>query len=138
MHPRTPVTAALVLVVLAGTAACSSGGTQPENGPCVPRIEVSPVKATPGGTITITSKDTCETAPPADGWKVGAGHVGDGDPTFSVTTMETFDGSFEVEMTLPADFPTGEAYAAVTNWDIGDCHDTGSCASPSDTFQVAD
>lgn len=95
------------------------------------------MKETPGGTVTISSQDTCETAPPADGWEVGAGHVGDGDLAFSVTTMETFDGSFEVELTLPADFPPGEAYAAVANWDIGDCNDTVSCASPSDTFQVA-
>ena len=35
---------------------------------------------------------------------------------FSVATLETFDGSSEVGLTLPADFPTGEACAAVTNW----------------------
>jgi len=138
MHRKAPLTAALFLAVLAGTAACSSGAPPGEEGLCVPRIEVSPVKATPGGTVTISSKDTCETAPPADGWEVGAGHVGDGDSAFSVTTMETFYGTFEVEQTLPADFPSGETYAAVKNWNIGDCNDTGSCASPSDTFQVAD
>ncbi|MBD8584504.1 hypothetical protein IFT77_02015 [Frigoribacterium sp. CFBP 13729] len=56
----------------------------------------------------------------------------------SVTTTETFDGSFQVELTLPTEFPLGEACAAVTNWDLGDCDDTGSCAGPSSTFQVVE
>jgi hypothetical protein len=33
-------------------------------------------------------------------------------------------------------FPLGEAFAAVTNRDFGDCDDTGRCAGPSSTFQV--
>jgi hypothetical protein len=138
MHPRTPVTAALVLVVLASGAACPSPQAHLGDGPCVPRIEVSPVRAVPGGTVTISSEDTCDTAPPTDGWKVGAGRGGDGDPLSSVTTTETFDGSFQVELTLPTEFPLGEACAAVTNWDLGDCDDTGSCAGPSSTFQVVE
>jgi hypothetical protein len=36
----------------------------------------------------------------------------------------------------PVWFPLGEAFAAVTNRDFGDCDDTERCAGPSSTFQV--
>jgi len=137
MHPRTVSTAALAIVLLAGTAGCASDGG-PDRGACVSRFAVSPERAAPGETVTLSSEDICETASPADGWTIDVGHVGDGDPVFSVTTVETFDGLFRFELTLPPDFPAGEAYAGVADWDTNDCADNGSCASPSATFHVAD
>ncbi|WP_123517948.1 hypothetical protein [Frigoribacterium sp. PhB24] len=99
---------------------------------------MSPAKAAPGETVTISSDDSCATAPPSGGWRVGAGHVGDGDPIATVSTTETFDGYFRATLALAVDFPTGESYVAVIDWDVGDCDDTASCAGPSDTFQVAE
>ena len=131
------MTAALAVVLLAGTAGCATGGRSAP-GACVPRVEVSPKSAAPGETVTLSSEDIYETAPPANGWTVEVGHVGDGDPVYSVTTVDTFDGLFRFELTLPRDFPTGEAYAGVADWDTSNCADNGSCASPSVTFQVAD
>lgn len=92
MNPGPRLVAALAHLLVAGTTGCASGGSPPEDGSCVPRIEVT----------------------------------------------ETFDGSFRATLALPGDFPTGESYVTVIDWDVGDCDDTASCAGPSDTFRVAE
>jgi hypothetical protein len=75
---------------------------------------------------------------PQGGWVVGAAHVGGGgDSLVSVTTDQTFDGSFSVRLTLPENFPVGESFAGVKNWDYSNCGSSvQSCAAASGNFYV--
>ena len=74
--------------------------------------------------------------PPAGGWRIIAAHDGD-DPAVSATTTERFDGDFRIALTLPSDFPEGEAYAGVENWDYSSCNGTNSsCAAAAGDFTV--
>lgn len=124
---------ALVLLVptLSGCSALPARG-------CVPRILVEPLHATPGQTITVTSDTTCDVSIPAGGWVVVAAHVGTASEVLAtVTSEDTFDGSFSVQLTLSADFPTGEALAGVKNWDYSFCTDSNSsCAVADGSFYV--
>ncbi len=99
---------------------------------------VEPLHVSPGETITVTSDTTCDVSTPEGGWVVGAREVGPGSTSLvSVTSEDQFDGSFTVQLTIPDDFPIGEGYAIVENWDYSFCTDANSsCAVASATFYV--
>jgi len=55
----------------------------------------------------------------------------------TVTSEDRFDCSFTVHLTIPDDFPLGEAYATVEICGYSFCMDAdGSCASASGYFYV--
>lgn len=130
----TAITAMLVSGCAPGTSGGAATGT---NDYCVPRMTVSPTTATPGASITLISEDICDLAAPVHGWQVGAGSTAGGGSLVTVRTTESFDGSFEVTITLPADFPSGKAYAGIDDWDYSTCPDNASCAVPLVTFEVS-
>jgi len=127
----------VVLALALGVPALGGCGALSGSG-CVPRMSVEPSHASPGDTITVTSDDTCGVPIPQGGWAVGAGHVGGGvNLPVSVTSDRKFDGSFTVHLTLPDNFPLGEAFAGVNNWDYSSCTDANSsCAGPTGEFYV--
>jgi len=127
---------------LVGLAACvlASGCAvlqeSPGAGNCVPRMSISSDEVIQGDAVSLVTADVCKVEPPPGGWRVSAGHVGDGTALISAETDEAFDGSFDVSLELPDDFPTGEAWIEIEDWDYSTCADTGSCAGPSTTFAV--
>lgn len=135
---RRAAWAVLGLVGLAALALLSGcvGRGEPPAGGCVPRIMIEPAEVSAGETISITSDTACDDAAPSGGWVVGAGHIPGGEPLVSVVTDEQFDGSFELSLTLPADFPEGEAWAGVQNWDYSFCAANASCAAATGDFTV--
>jgi hypothetical protein len=128
---------AVVALVMALTG-CSpnspTGGVS--GGNCVPRVHIEPAIVHPGGPITVVSTDKCNVKVPTGGWNVVAGHIGDGKALVREKSSGTFDGSFRAQLTLPGDFPLGDAYAGIKNWDYSTCADSGSCASPQGVFKV--
>lgn len=129
----TVVTAILVSGCAVGAVGGEGTGS---NDYCVPRMTVSPTTVTAGASVTLTSEDVCDVAVPANGWQVGAGNTGGGASLVTVRTTESFDGSFKVTLILPEDFPSGEAYVGIDNWDYSPCPDNASCAAPSISFEV--
>jgi hypothetical protein len=103
---------------------------------CVPRITVEPAVVSPGGTITMSSDTACDTAKPPGGWAVLVAPVGQVGLGVSTTVPDEFDGSFSVMFEVPDYFPSGEAFAGISNWDYSDCPDNASCASASGSFTV--
>ena len=136
MSHRRWVVAIAVFAMAAATSGCESSPSP--DGWCVPRILVTPLVASPGEMITLTSDTKCDAPRPRDGWVVSAAPVGDGhEPLVSVTSQDEFDGDFTATLVLPTDFPLGEAAAGIDNWDYSDCVDTNaSCASPTGGFTV--
>ena len=127
--------AAVTIVALSLTlAGCAANKFTPEN--CVPRMNIAPATVHPGDSITVQSADRCKVEIPAVGWVVVAGHVGAGKALVEVKHSAEFNGSFRMELTLPSDFPVGEAYAGVDNWNYSTCAGTGSCAAPMGSFTV--
>lgn len=125
----------MVAALSLALSGCSTIG--PGAGSCVvPRVQVEPTVVHPGDTITVVAEDACDVRMPDDGWVVGAGHVGGGGTLVHVTSADALDGSFRVELQLPDDFPIGEAYAGIENWDYSTCPDNASCASPTGSFTV--
>lgn len=118
-------------LALTGCAANNIGG-----GSCVPRMRIEPATIHPGDSITVASADKCNVKIPGEGWDVVAGHAGGGKALVHVKSSDPFDGSFRVELTLPHDFPVGQAYAGVDNWDYSTCPDAASCAGPMSSFTV--
>ncbi|WP_291036450.1 hypothetical protein [Herbiconiux sp.] len=123
---------ALAVPLLLLLSGCSLIGGAQEN--CLPHITVSPSPAVAGEPIVLASADVCGADVPAEGWTVVVGHAEQ--PPISVTTAEPFDGSFEVTVDLPPDFPAGRAYVNIRNWDYSTCNDTGSCATLDVGFEV--
>ena len=123
----------IVAVTLAVTG-CAMNNVAAEN--CVHRMRIAPATIHPGDSITVESADSCNVKVPSKGWVVVAGHVGAGKALVQVNRSDEFNGSFRVELTLPSDFPVGEAYAGVDNWDYSTCADPGSCAGPIASFTV--
>jgi hypothetical protein len=130
----TVMTAMLVSGCATRTSGSEATGT---NDYCVPRMTVSPTTVTPGVSITLSSEDICDLAAPAHGWQVGVGSTAGGGSLVTARTPERFDGSFEVTIVLPTDFPSGKAYAGIDDWDYSMCPDNASCAVPAVTFEVS-
>lgn len=136
-RPLAIGTTVLAALLVGGCATGTIGDNPPGvSDSCVPRMTVSPTTATAGGSITLMSQDVCDVAVPADGWQVGVGSTGDSTSLVTIRTTESFDGSFEVTLTLPADFPSGTAYVGVDNGNDSRCGDTGSCAAATGSFEV--
>jgi hypothetical protein len=127
-----PTVAAFVLMPLLG--GCSG---LPAAG-CVPRLTIEPAVAQPGSVIVVNSDTTCGDRVPDGGWIVTA-TSGDDDRHVSIITTDSFNGSFSVDLSLPQDFPAGEATVRIENWDYSFCSGSGSgsCASASGDFMVA-
>lgn len=135
MDMRTRLWALAIIIALTAPVSACASSAFPE-AKCVPRVLITPSVAAPGEVITLTSDTECQATVPPGGWRIVAAHVGR-EPAVSVTTTERFDGDFEVTLTLPNDFPEGEAYAGVDNWDYSFCNDTNaSCASATGDFTV--
>lgn len=136
----------LGLAVALGFAAVLVAGctysSAPESGFCVPRLTIEPSEASPGDTITLESTTVCDVDVPRDGWIVQVAPVGETALGVESSVPDAFDGSFRVEVVLPAGFPPGEAFAAIANWDYSDCNapadrnSSGSCAGASIDFVV--
>ncbi|MEO8527686.1 MAG: hypothetical protein ABI435_01260 [Pseudolysinimonas sp.] len=125
--------AALALMV----SGCTST-SPPASSFCVPRFTIEPSVASPGDTITLTSDTTCDVEPPGGGWSVVLAPVGQLELGVRTNVADGFDGSFSITLSVPATFPSGEAFAGIENWDYSTCSDTagGSCASATATFTV--
>lgn len=130
-------TVALVLTVAAMTMSGCYMSPPPPAG-CVPRITISPAVASPGDTITLESDTSCDDPLPDGGWIVTAAHTGSAVVLTQTTSDDQFDGSFAATLVLPADFPHGQAYAGIENWDYSFCEGagSGSCASATGEFMV--
>lgn len=110
---------------------------------CAPaaRCFPEPLKATPasvaaGGAVTISSAAArCDLGYP-DGhtYSIVLWHRGIHSESSSVRVAP--DGAFGTELTVPADFPHGEAFVVVSGSTYDDCADTGSCAGYSTTITV--
>jgi hypothetical protein len=131
---RAPAIVIVIVAVTLAVTGCAVNKVAAEN--CVPRMRIAPATIHPGDSITVESADSCNVKVPSKGWVVVAGHVGAGKTLVQVNRSDEFTGSFRVELTLPSDFPVGEAYAGVDNWDYSTCADTGSCAGPMASFTV--
>lgn len=126
------------MLVVAGVALGSCSTSPPPAPGCVPRVSVTPHEASPGDTITLRSDTVCSDPRPDDGWIVTAGHVGGEAVLVRTVSRDTFDGSFTAVVDLPEDFPVGEAFAGIANWDYSFCEGSGagSCASATGDFIV--
>lgn len=131
-----PVIGLVVLAACVPVSGCAVHREGPGDTDCVPRMSVSSDEVVRGEIVTLVTADVCQVALPSGGWRVSAGHVGDGTAVIVADTDEALDGSFEVSLELPADFPTGDAWIGIENWDYSTCDDAGSCAGPSTTFTV--
>ena len=137
MLERTrPVLGLAVLTACVLVSGCAVQNEGRGDTSCVPRMSVSSGEVVRGEVVTLVTADVCEVELPSGGWRVSAGHVGDGTAVIVAETDEALDGSFEVSLELPADFPTGDAWIGIENWDYSTCDDAGSCAGPSTTFTV--
>ncbi len=131
-----------VFGVALGVSGCTSS-SPPAADFCVPRITVEPAVVSPGETITMSSDTECDSAQPAGGWDVIVAPVGQVERGVNTTVTDDFDGTFSVTVAIPEDFPSGDAFAGIANWDYSPCDDTpgdtsaGSCASASGSFTVA-
>lgn len=133
---RTRLGAAVVIIIAGALlSGCVTTSPPPASG-CVPLIVADPKTAAPGDSVTLTSDTVCDAEQPSDGWVIAAATVGARDALVSVKTEEEFDGSFRETIVLPIEFPEGEAYARIDNWDDSPCADNGSCASASVDFVV--
>ena len=133
MRPVMGLVALTACVLVSGCAVLNGG---PGDTNCVPRMSVSSDEVVRGEVVTLVTADVCEVAIPSGGWRVSAGHVGDGTALITAETEEQLDGSFDVSLELPGDFPTGDAWIGIENWDYSTCADASSCAGPSTTFTV--
>jgi hypothetical protein len=133
---------ALALVLALGLSGCVSSSPPPSSW-CVPRIIVEPAIVAPGESITLSSDTECDVSQPPGGWDVIVAPIGQVENGVSTTVTDDFDGSFSVTVVIPEDFPSGDAFADIANWDYSPCDDTGvtsassgSCASASGSFTV--
>jgi len=131
-----PLIGLLVLTACVPVSGCAILHEGQGDTNCVPRMSVTSGEVVRGEVVTLVTADVCEVAIPSGGWRVSAGHVGDGTALITAETDEELDGSFDVSLELPADFPTGDAWIGIENWDYSTCADASSCAGPSTTFTV--
>ena len=117
----------MIMAVTLAVTGCATNKVAAEN--CVPRMRIARTIIHPGDSITVKSADSCNVKVPSKGWVVEAGHVGAGKALVQVNRWDEFSGSDRVEHILPSDFPVGEAYAGVDNWDYSTCAHTGSLES---------
>jgi hypothetical protein len=128
--------AAVASAVLGLTGCTVSPSPPPAGSFCVPRFTIEPSVVRAGDTISIASDAKCDVDLPREGWVVIASPVGSRDQGVRANVMDRFDGTFRVELVLSSDFPVGDAFAGIENWDYSQCADTGSCASASASFRV--
>jgi len=142
MRPGAKFAHAAALAALALLVSGCVSSAPPSTSWCVPRIFVEPAVVSPGETITMSSDSSCDAPQPSGGWSVLVAPVGHPDEGVRTAITDDFDGSFSVTVTIPLDFPTGEAFAAIDNWDYSPCDDTNSvggnasCAGASGSFIV--
>ena len=126
---------ALCAVVLTGCAQTRPG--MGGAGGCVPLVSVQPQTVVAGDTITVTIAPGCNPETPADGWMIIGSPVGNLDAAVRTPLAADFADGLEVELQLPASFPSGPAFAGVDEWDFSSCADNESCAGPTTDFVVA-
>lgn len=102
----------------------------------MPRVEIEPVTAHAGSSISIAVDSGCDVETPEGGWKLIAAPVGHRESAVRVSVDENLADGFTAQLRLPEDFPEGEAFAGIDEWDFSKCSDSGSCASPTSGFTV--
>ncbi len=138
-RPRRAKAASAVALVLSLSLYGCSTSAIPDPTYCMPLVTVSPSSVHPGDTVTITVDDGCTMPTPEGGWELIAAPVGQRDVAVTGSTEADLSAGFTADLVVPADFPTGEAFAGIDNWDFSQCADTsGSCASPTGNFEVVD
>ncbi|MEV7934006.1 hypothetical protein [Curtobacterium sp. NPDC089185] len=128
----------LALGIGVGLSACTSSSSADAGRDwCVPLLTVAPVTVQPGDTVTLRSEDRCDAPVPDGGWHVVATVPQADGPEVAFRSADSFDGSWSASVTLPRDFPVGDAVFGIADWDDAPCSDTsGSCAAASGSFTV--
>lgn len=126
--------ACIGVVTLMGCAAPVVGPP----GACVPLIAVEPDTAAPGSTITVTSRGACRVTVPPEGLTITAAGVGNLNSAIHTAGAVDAEGALRVQLQLPKDFPLGEAWTGIDDWDYSSCPDNASCASPFGSFTVVE
>lgn len=103
---------------------------------CVPALDVKPTIAHAGQTLFVSSDSVCAADVPPGGWVVVAAPVGRLSDGVRVTSPKEVDGSFRLALELPDEFPVGDAFVAIENWDYSSCSDGGGCAGAEASFTV--
>ncbi|WP_344792764.1 hypothetical protein [Gryllotalpicola daejeonensis] len=143
--------AAGAFTAFAALNATASRGTDhaDEWGCGVARPTVSPSPVTRGQAITVTagSAHCAKSLPAGTTFDVSVSPSDGSDARESEQASVHHDGSFTVTLTIPGDFPIGEAVVWVDDTAYVPCHDTGagtldgmalvSCAASETEFEVA-
>ncbi|AYG04153.1 hypothetical protein [Gryllotalpicola protaetiae] len=150
MIPIVVVFAAVFIAASVTHSIKTGGGNDPaEKWGCgLAHPVVSPTPAAVGQTITITSGSAhcARDLPDGTGFEVTV-VPGDGSAArVSGTASVHRDGSFAISLTIPNDFPAGEASVLVGDGEYVPCHDAGaggsgdmrlvSCAAAETRFVV--
>lgn len=128
------VAVAIGLLLVAGCTV--SGPEEVDATYCVPRVWVTPAVVGPGDTISVEVESGCDVSTPRDGWVVIAAPVGQLDRAVRTTVDAELEDGFTVTFDVPEDFPPGEGFAGLEEWDFSGCPDDASCASPTGGFEV--
>ena len=140
MGARVRLSAAALVIAAAGLTGCTGSGPISVPQCLPPRLEVAPRVVAPGAQLTVSSASTsCDL-----GYE--AGH------TYTLTVVvprhsspETVvpvatNGRFTATVTVPADFPAGDAAVVVHGSPYDDCDDGGggggSCAGYAGYFTI--
>lgn len=126
----------MVIAAALALSGCSTPSPSPASDYCVPRVSVIPAEVRPGDTITVEVDSGCDAPMPPGGWVVAAAPVGDLDRAVRTTVEEDLGDGLTISIELPDEFPLGEAWAGLDEWDYDDCADNASCASPTGSFRV--
>ena len=132
--PREIAAAASATLLLTGCTV--SGPEEIDATYCVPRVWVTPADALPGDAISVEVESGCDASTPPDGWVVVAAPVGQLERAVRLTVDAELEEGFTVTLEVPDDFPPGEAFAGLEEWDFSGCPDDASCASPTGSFEV--
>jgi hypothetical protein len=132
--PRWVATAAVCAGVVTLTGCGAPVAVPP--GTCVPLIAVEPDTVAPGSTITVTSHGACRVTIPPEGLTITAAGVGNLDSAIHAAGAVDAEGALRVQLQLPEDFPLGEAWTGIDDWDYSSCPANASCASPFGYFTV--
>jgi hypothetical protein len=133
---RVCLTAGVTAMLVTGCASAVPAASPEVPGRCVPLINVQPERPSPGDRIVVTAPGTCRVAVPPDGLEITAAPVGDLTSAVRLTVPLGTGEPFHAELQLPDDFPLGEAWAGIEDWDYSSCPDNASCAIPYGYFTV--
>ncbi|WP_348787407.1 hypothetical protein [Leifsonia sp. NPDC080035] len=136
-RPVAGMAAAVLLAVTAALSGCSDSGLITVRR-CLPSpLEVTPAVASPGTVLTVSSgAAACDL-----GYREGHTYTVEVLMPMHRSPQTTIrvgtDGRFQAEVTVPADFPAGDAVVDVHGSPYDDCDDGGgSCAGYAAYFTI--